>query len=179
MLERGTFRSPWKVISSLYGEFHQMVSFKIGNGNKVRFWEDRWADKNTLKGLFPSFRISTFSSRPISDFVDQTRLQKEGYTSWNFYFSRNLLDREVLQLQALLQSLEGGHLCNSIEDRRIWLADSSSIFSCKSIFAWLRRENSNLVNYPTKCIWKLIIPVKVKVFTWLLVLGKLNVHSSL
>ena len=88
VVKRGTFRSPWKAISFLYGEFHQMVSFKIGNRNKVRFWEDRWADENTLKGLFPSlFRLSTFSSQPISDFVDQTRLQEEGYTSWNFHFS--------------------------------------------------------------------------------------------
>ena len=78
VVERGTFRSPWKAISSLYGEFHQLVSFKIGNGNKVRFWEDSWAGENTLKSLFPSlFRISTFSSRPISDFVDQTSLQSD------------------------------------------------------------------------------------------------------
>ena len=136
VVERGTFRSPWKVISSLYSEFHQMVSFKIGNGNKVRFWEDRWADENTLKGLFPSlFRLSTFSSRPVSDFVDQMSSQEEGYTSWNFHFSHNLVDREIVQLQDLLQSLKGRNLCNSMEDRRIWLADFSGIFSCKSAFA--------------------------------------------
>ena len=180
MVKRGTFRSPWKAISSLYGEFHQTVSFKIGNGNKVSFWEDRWLDDNTLKGLFPSlFRLSTFRSRPISYFVDQTRLQEEGTTSWNFHFSRNLLDREILQLQELLQRLHGRHLSNTLEDRRIWLADSSGIFSCKSAFACLRGDNSIPVNHLAKSIWKLSIPVKVKVFTWLLVLGKLNVHSNL
>ena len=178
--ERETFISPWKAISSLYGKFHQMVSFKIGNGNKMMFWEDRWADENTLKGLFPSlFRLSTFSSRLISDFVDRTRLQEEGYTSWNFHFSRNLLDKEILYLQDLLQRLERRHLCNSMEDRRIWLTDSSRIFSSKSAFAWLRRDHSIPFNHQAKCIWKLSILVKVKVFTWLLVLAKLNVHNSL
>ena len=68
---------------------------------------------------------------------------------------------------------------SSLEDRRIWLADSSGIFSCKSAFAWLRRDNSIPINYQAKCIWKLSILVKVKVFTCLLVVGKLNVHSSL
>ena len=157
-----------------------MVSFKIGNENKVRFWEDRWAGDNTLKDQFPSlFRISTFSSRPISDFVDQTRIHPEGFTSWNFHFSRNLLEREILQLQALLQSLEGRHLCNTLEDSRIWLADSLGTFSCKSAFAWLREDHSNPVIYQAKCVWKLRIPIKVKEFIWLLILSKINVHSNL
>ena len=75
---RGTFRSPWKAISSLYGEFLQSVCFKIGKGDKVRFWEDRWAGEQTLKERFPSlFRISTLSSRPISElWIKQDYFQK-------------------------------------------------------------------------------------------------------
>ena len=75
MVTRGFFRSPWKAISSMYGDFRQMVSFKVGKGDKVRFWEDKWDGEDTFKRLFPSlFRLSTFASRPIVDFVDQTRL---------------------------------------------------------------------------------------------------------
>ena len=177
---RGTFKSPWKAISSLYGDFHQMVSFKIGKGNKVRFWEDIWEGEATLKSLFPSlFRLSTRTSRPIADFVDQTRLQEEGVTSWNLHFFRNLQDREISQLQGLLQRLDRTHLCNSVEDNRIWLPDSTGSFSCKSAFAWLRKDDSSPTNFQAKGIWKLGIPVKVKVFSWLLVLGKLNVHANL
>ena len=94
VVERGSFRSLWKVISSVYRDFHQMVSFKIGQGNLVRFWEDSWVGESTFKEQFPSlFKISSFKSRSISNFVDQTRLQSEGITNWNFHFSRNLLDR--------------------------------------------------------------------------------------
>ena len=82
MVERGTFRSPWKAISSLYGEFYQMVSYKVGNGNKMRFWEDIWWGKNMLEELFPSlFRFSSFKSRPISNILDRCRLQLEATTS--------------------------------------------------------------------------------------------------
>ena len=111
--------------------------------------------------------------------MDQARLLSEGSMSWNFHFSRNLLDREIIQLQALLQTLEGRHLCNTVEDSRIWLADSSGLFSCKTAFAWLRNDNSLPVNHQAKCIWKLKIPIKFKVFIWLLILVKLNVHSQL
>ena len=94
-----------------------MVSFKIGNGNKVRFLEDRWAGEISLKEQFPSlFRISTFSSRLISNFVDQTRLHSEGFISWNFHFSWNSLDKEIHQILALLQSLEGRHLSHNLEE---------------------------------------------------------------
>ena len=40
----------------------------------------------------------------------------------------------------------------------------------------MRKDNSLPVNLPAKIIWKLNIPVKVKVFTWLLVLG---VHTTI
>ena len=59
------------------------------------------------------------------------------------------------------------------------MADSSGLFSCKSAFAWLRRDNSFSVNHQAICIWKLSILVKVKVFIWLLALDKLNVQSNL
>lgn len=39
LAERETFRSPWKVISSLYIEFSPHVSFKVVNGLKIRFWK--------------------------------------------------------------------------------------------------------------------------------------------
>ena len=177
---KGTFRNPWKAISSLYTDFHQLVSFKVGKGNKVRFWEDRWAGEDTLEISFPSlFRLSTFRSRPIVDFTHQQGLQESGFTDWNFHFSRNLLDREISQWQHLLQRLEGRHLCNSLEDKRIWMEDTSGIFTCKSAFAWFRKDTSFPVNHQAKCIWKLPTPVKVKVFSWLLVLDKLNVHTNL
>ena len=109
------------------GEFYQNISFKVGNGNEVRFWEDNWVGKNSLEVLFPSlFRISSLKSRPISEFWEQSSQQMGSSTSWHFHFSR--IGQEIIQLQELLQRLERQHPCNEVEDRRNWLADSSSIF---------------------------------------------------
>ena len=143
MVTGGTFRNPWKAISSLDGDFHRRVSFRVDKGDKVRFWEDRWEGEDTFKRLFPSlFRLSTLYSRPIADFVDQSRLLEEGHTSWILLFSQDLRDREISKLQDLLQRLDRRQLCNSLEDNRIWLADSSGSFSCKSAFTSLRRDYS-------------------------------------
>ena len=180
VVDRVTFRSPWKAISSLYKDFHQLVSFKVGNGNKVRFWEDVWVGENSLKAMFPSlFRLSTLKSRPISEFYNLASLPPEGNACWNLHFTRNLLDREIDQFIALLQLLETKRVCSTVEDRREWIVESSGVFSCKSAFIWMRKDNSLPVNLPAKIIWKLPIPVKVKVFTWLLVLAKVSVHATL
>ena len=40
VVSRSTYRSPWKYISSLYDEFRHFVSLKVGNGRRIRFWED-------------------------------------------------------------------------------------------------------------------------------------------
>ena len=178
--DRGTFRSPWKAISSLYREFHQLVSFKVGNGNKVRFWEDAWAGENPLQVMFPSlFRLSSLKSHPISDFHNQSGPSFEGVTSWNLHFSRNLLDREIDQLIQLIQILETKRVCSTVVDRREWKGDFSGVFSCKSAFVWMRNDNALPLNFPTKTIWKTSVPAKVKVFIWLLVLGKVNVHTTM
>ena len=101
--------------------------------------------EDTLKSLFPSlFPISTFTSRPIANFAVHT--QEEGYTTWNLHFSRNLLDREITQLQDLLWIIDRIHLCNRSEDTRTWIADSSGTFTCKSAFSQLRKDNSFPVN---------------------------------
>ena len=102
--DKRTFRSPWKAISSLYNEFHQLVSFKVGNGSKVRFWEDDWVGETSLEALFPSlFRLSSLKSRPISEFYNHSSLSLGDNTNWNLHFSRGLLDREIDQLIELLQ----------------------------------------------------------------------------
>ena len=57
--------------------------------------------------------------------------------------------------------------------------DSSGVFSCKLAFIWMRKGDYLPVNLQAKIIWKLTIPIKVKVFIWLLALGKVSVHTTL
>ena len=135
--------------------------------------------ENSLEAMFASlFRLSSLKSRPISEFYNHSSLSMGGSTTWNLHFSRGLLDREIDQLIQLLQILETIKVSPAVEDRREWIVDSSGIFSCKSAFIWMRKDVSLPVNLQAKVIWKLTIPVKVKVFSWLLVLGKVSVHTT-
>ncbi|PON67914.1 hypothetical protein PanWU01x14_099110 [Parasponia andersonii] len=69
--EKVTCRSLRKAISSLYEEFFQHVSFKVGNGTRIRFWEDLWVGDNTLHRASPLlYRLYVSKNNPVSDFYE-------------------------------------------------------------------------------------------------------------
>ncbi|POO03775.1 LOW QUALITY PROTEIN: hypothetical protein TorRG33x02_000790, partial [Trema orientale] len=87
-----------------------------------------------------------------------------GSTSWNFHFVRNLKDREVPLLLDLLNRLEPACICPNLEDRRVWVKDSSECFSVKYAFACLSND-SNIAGLPhARIFWKAPVPSKVKDF---------------
>ncbi|PON76438.1 LOW QUALITY PROTEIN: hypothetical protein PanWU01x14_034920 [Parasponia andersonii] len=103
--DRMTFRSPWKAICSLYGEFFQHVKFKVGSGSGLDF--GRIFGWGVTPWQFPSlYRLPSFKGRYISDFVEGSDPSSGDSTSWNFHFLRNLNDKEVPQLLNLFTLLE-------------------------------------------------------------------------
>ncbi|XP_062093314.1 uncharacterized protein LOC133799310 [Humulus lupulus] len=92
-------RGPWKNISSLYEDYLKLVSFRVGKGDRIRFWEDTWINGAPLKNQFPDlFLISTSSNCLVKDVVvfgGESGLETQG---WDLRFRRNLFDREVTSL---------------------------------------------------------------------------------
>ena len=33
---------------------HSKISFLVGNGDRVKFWKDKWCEDNPLSATFPS-----------------------------------------------------------------------------------------------------------------------------
>ena len=63
LVSRSSYRSPWKYISSLYEEFHQMVRFRVGDGRRIRFWEDVWWGEEAFSTQFADlYRLSLASN---------------------------------------------------------------------------------------------------------------------
>ena len=74
----------------------------------------------------------------------------------------------------LLDCLNNVQLNQALEDTRLWLPDSSHTFTSKSAFNKLRETLNSNVFSPFKLIWKSPIPHKIKVFIWLVALGRVN-----
>lgn len=78
----------------------------------------------------------------------------------------------MAQCSELMPSVESVRLCESVEDRRIWLLDSLKIFSCKSMIQYLRVDDSVQNFLLASFLWKAYVTPNVKVFESLLALGK-------
>ena len=44
----------WKVLMSVKEDFFARGTFVLGNGEQIRFWEDRWLNHNSLADEYPS-----------------------------------------------------------------------------------------------------------------------------
>ena len=44
----------WKEINKETERLKHNCSFKIGDGSKIKFWEDVWCGETTLMAIFPS-----------------------------------------------------------------------------------------------------------------------------
>ncbi|XP_030479135.1 uncharacterized protein LOC115696374 [Cannabis sativa] len=178
--ERMSPRGPWKDIADLYDEYLRLVKFKVGKGDKIRFWEDEWLGDSSLLHTYPGLAlISRAKNVYIIELVAEGGAAGESVVSWDFKFRRNLLEKEIPSLIGMLQQMEQVKLLNVNVDIRIWKPDATGVFSSKSAFAWFN-SNQNVARPPwTKSLWKSIALSRVKIFIWLVAHGKVNVHDVL
>ena len=89
------------------------MAFKVGNGTKIILWEDVWRGEVAFQFRFPTiFRLSSNHNGLIADFWSELGFNE----CWNFYFMRNLQDREMVELVELLDCLSNFHLTQGLED---------------------------------------------------------------
>lgn len=107
----------WKAIMAELIDFARKVKFKIGNGERVKFWTDKWFGNGTLLETFP--------------FIYNLALRKEGWVSdfliwagdtlfWNVTFIRNLQDWEIEGVELFFAQLYDAKIERGTEDALIW-----------------------------------------------------------
>lgn len=166
---RVAFRSPWKFISSCLQEFHKHVRFKVGDGLRIRFWEDIWVGNSTLVDWFPLlYRVAGSKNKSISSIRNSNFFIRLGG------FLKNLNERELEQVSNLINLLDSVYLRPSRVDKRVWHLDNSGLYSYKSMFKKLISNSLDLQASSFSFVWKSYCPMKVKVFTLLISLNKAN-----
>ena len=178
LASRSSYRSTWKFVSSLYEEFSDLVCFKVGNGRRIRFWEDVWWEDEAFSNRFANlYRLSLASNSTIMELIVSHNGSSTQGRDLRFY--RNLHDREIENFSNLSVALDQVRLNEASADLRIWKPDRSEGFSCRSAFAALQNAGGTPDFQFFKFIWKPAIPAKIKFFAWSLSLEKINTHDVL
>ncbi|KAI3944657.1 hypothetical protein MKW98_021115, partial [Papaver atlanticum] len=172
--------SVWRHIYSVADDFFKMAQFKLGKGDTVRLWEDKWGAQGTLESLCPNlYRITT--SKQIS--VLHARTVEGSSVTWNLGIAHNrLYDAEIAELVNIFPLLDLIFLDPDQEDDLVWVGDKSGKFSVKSAYN-LQVAQDQLVlaspDFPCKQIWSRRWPPKFAFFLWQAVLERLPTLDNL
>ena len=120
----------------------------VGDGNRIRFWEDLWWGDQPLGVQYPRLlSVVTDKNTPISSILGSTCP-----FSWNFNFRRNLSDSEIEDLEGLMRSLDRLHISPSVPDMRSWSLSPSGLFTVKYFFLALFQFFDSPPVFPTKFV---------------------------
>jgi uncharacterized protein Usg len=145
----------WKGLMGVKHEFFSRGFFKVGNGMNTRFWEDTWLENISLAHQYPSlYNIVHHKNVTVAQVLAQTPL--------NITFRRVLSGNKWTLWLQLCRKLMLVTL-NEENDRFVWNLTSNGLFTVKSMYEDIMSDHTHLIR---KYLWKVKIPLKIKIFMW-------------
>ena len=181
--DKGWHSQWWKDLRKLYHQpefqiIHQNMTWKVGCGDKVRFWQDSWlGQEGSLQQKYNQlFVISRQQNLPIS------KMGKFYQNTWNWDFKwrRNLFDHKNEQAIAFMDDISAISIHQQLQDSMMWKAGPTGIYSTKSAYRLLlptNRPGHHSRNF--KILWKLKIPPRAELFSWRLFRDRLPTRANL
>ena len=132
---RGSYGvSLWKTIRKEWDSLSQYLSFMVGDGSKVLFWQDHWCGEMPLMTAYPELFSFTQEMRAsvanLMSFVN-------GTIHWDISFSRDVQDWELESLTSFMNFIYSQDLKGLGEDCLCWKRDPRKSFSVKSYYCCL------------------------------------------
>jgi len=141
-------------------EFLRWGKFKLGNGSLIRFWEDTWLGNEPLKNQYPAlYNIVRKKSVLVSSVLSSIPL--------NVFFRRSLVANNLLSWHQLVARVMDIQLQDQ-SDSFVWSLQQNGLFSVRSMYRAITITNIIPHNH---IIWKLKLPLKIKIFMWYLIKG--------
>ncbi|KAF5184428.1 hypothetical protein FRX31_025984 [Thalictrum thalictroides] len=156
----------------LIAPFKQGVSYRLGDGQHIKFWRDNWAGELALETQFPLiFRLAVDKEVRVCD----VRMSDADSVSWNVMLRRNRYDWEEQQMNDLAALLDQV-VAEEGDDLWVWKWSRTGQFSVKTMYVKLRELETGASSYPIafpyKVVWCRSIPLNIKFFLWTLMLGR-------
>ena len=143
--------------------------WKVGNGRKLRLWEDSWLGSSSLAIQFwPLYRNFNEKNKSIAELWDGQDLKRT--------FRRNVredLYQVWLEVVALVSTIN----LTDEEDEMVWLYNSSGVYSSQSLYKIINFRGIKTVH--VSALWHIKIPPRVHFFLWQLINNKVLTRDNL
>ena len=157
----------WKEIMKEADWCWESIDFKVGKGNRVLFWTDKWCGNEALSQSFPQlFTLAGHKNAKVCEVWDSSL----GQGGWNLSLVRDFNDWEMDQIGDMLNLLKDFRISPE-EDSVRWKWEGNGVFGAKG--AYKRLCGSSAGVFPNRRIWLDKVPTKVFFFAWAASWGKI------
>ena len=148
--------------------FFSRTKFIVGNGREIRFWEDTWLGDSPLALQYPSlYNIAQRKEVSVATVLGSVPL--------NIQFRRSVIGERWDRWLHLVRRLMEVNL-SDVPYTLQWKLSRSGVFLVKSMYTDL----INTGTIPrTVHIWKVKVPLKIKVFMWFVHKGVILTKDNL
>ncbi len=147
----------WTSLMKVKQDFLRFGSFRIRDGSQIRFWEDKWLGNASLRDQFPClYNIVRHKHSTISQIFQN----KPPSFSWR----RDLTGAKLAAWHNLWPRIADLVLTQEQDEFR-WNLTPNGVFSVNSLYLALVHTGIPNIN---RRIWKIKVPLKVKIFLWYL-----------
>jgi hypothetical protein len=150
--------------------FNASVSFRLGDGCKISFWNDPWLDGSSLASSAPDlFKHCTLRNLSVNTALIDGK--------WMRHFKRNLPPEALSQFLVVHARLAEIVLLPGVPDSISWRWTENQAYSTSSAYN-IQFEGAVRHDF-IETIWKSEAPLKCRLFAWLANLGKCNTADTL
>lgn len=154
--------------------FSKHITFEVGYGNNVWFWQGWWCGQKPLREAFP--RLFILAQKKDALVADCFSWHAD-CPQWYITFHRALQDWKLDVMMDFLELLYSIKIQRNSEDVIWWTPTCSRVFEVKSSFKELSIRGS--MSFPWKSIWNAKLPTKVAFFVWTAALGNILTVDNL
>ena len=149
----------WKNISQGQPFFSRHILYDIGDGSRVKFWQDRWCGETSLAVSYPElFRFCKDKEASVAALMKYTN----GVLVQDISFFSGVHAWELEAMSGFLYTIYGSSIRGFDEDKMCWKPSRDKGFKVKDYYRILL--GSTDFCFPWKSIWKQNIPSQVAFF---------------
>ena len=157
----------WININREWPSFLRHILYNIGDGSRVKFWQDRWCGETSLAVSYPElFRFCKDKEASVAALMKYTN----GVLVWDINFFRGVHARELEAMSGFLDTIYGSSIKGFGEDKMCWKPSRDKRFKVNDCYRILVGFTDFC--FPWKSIWKQKIPSRVVFFVFTAALGK-------
>jgi len=148
----------WRDIKKVTSEgqngnwFEEIIEWKLGKGDLINFWNDKWIGEVPLKEKFPRLYANSINKEAT---IREIGCWNNESWEWNLAWRMELFDWETPQLALMMEQLLDKSLNGEREDIWEWKGENSKYYSDNYAYKILQDNISGDDSDMFCCFWSI------------------------